>query len=142
MSNLQFAKDLYGHFARGDVASFLAGCDSAIEWYQAEGNPYQMDGAAWHGPQTIVEKLFVPMGRDWEAFSVTVDNLHDAGDHVAMEGRYTGTYRPTGKRFDSQVCHILHFQNGKLIRFQQYCDTAQLQRVMDQSMSARAVTRS
>ena len=130
MSNLQLAKDLYAHFARGDVPSFLAGCDPAIEWHQAEGNPYQMDGAAWHGPQTILEKLIAPVGRDWEDFSVNVTALHDAGDHIVMEGRITGKYKPTGKRLDAQTCDILRFRGGKLVHFQQYYDTAQLQNVM------------
>ena len=31
MSNLQLAKDLYAHFARGDVPSFLAGCDELTD---------------------------------------------------------------------------------------------------------------
>ena len=130
MSNMQLARDMYANFARGDVASVLAAYDPALEWYEAEGNPYQMDGTAWHGPASVLDKLFAPMGRDWEGFSVNIDTLHEAGDHVVMEGRYTGTFKPTGKQFDAQVCHILRFRNGKLIRFQQYCDTAQLQQVM------------
>jgi len=129
-SNLQLAKDMYANFARGDVASVLAGYDPALEWSEAEGNPYQMDGAAWHGPQSVLDKLFARMGGDWESFSVNIGTLHEAGDHVVMEGRYTGSYRSTGAPLDAQVCHILQFRDGKLIRFQQYVDTAQLQRVM------------
>ena len=130
MSNLQLAKDMYANFARGNVEALLADYHPALEWYEAEGNPYQLDGAAWHGPQAVVEKLFAPISRDWDGFAVNIATLHEAGEHVVMEGRYTGVYKPTGKRFDSQVCHILRFRDGKLIRFQQYCDTAQLQRVM------------
>lgn len=129
-TNLQLAKDMYAHFARGDVTAVLAGYDRALEWYEAEGNPYQMDGTAWHGPQAVFDRLFAPMGRDWEGFSISIHSLHEAGDHVVMEGRYTGTFKPTGAKFDAQVCHVLQFGNGKLVRFQQYCDTAQLQRVM------------
>jgi uncharacterized protein len=45
-------------------------------------------------------------------------------------GRYVGTYKPTGKSLDAQVCHVLKFRDGKLTSFQQFVDTAQLQDVM------------
>jgi len=130
MSNLQRAKDIYTAFARGDVPTVLAIFHPAIEWREAEGNPYQPDGAAWLGPQSVLEKLFINLGSDWEGFAVNVGKLHEAGEHVVMEGRYTGRYKPSGKSLDAQVCHVLRFQDNKLASFQQYVDTAQLQTVM------------
>ena len=127
MSNIRFAKDLYAAFARGDIPAVLAGFDPEVEWRQAEGNPYQPDGAAWVGPQVILEKLFMRLGSEWDGFAVNVRTLHDAGEHVVMEGRYTGTYKATGKSIDAQMCHVLRFRDGKLVRFQQYVDTGQLQ---------------
>ena len=130
MSNVQFAQDIYEAFGQGDIPSVLAGFGPAIEWREAEGNPYQPSGAAWIGPQAVLEKLFMRIGSEWDGFTVNVRTLHDAGDYVVMEGRYTGTYKPSGKSIDTQVCHVLRFQDGKLVSFQQYVDTAQLQAVM------------
>lgn len=129
-NNIQNAKELYATFARGDIPAVLAMFDAKIEWKQAEGNPYQPSGAAWVGPQTILEKLFKRLGAEWEGFTVNVRQLHDAGEHVIMEGRYSGKYKPTGKSVDAQACHILRFRNGKLTSFQQYLDTGQLQAAM------------
>jgi len=130
MSNVQFAKDMYGAFARGDIPAVLAGFHSEIQWRQAEGHPYQPDGVAWVGPQAVLEKLFMRIGADWEGFTVTASTFHDAGENVVMEGRYTGTYKPSGRRLDAQMCHVLRFRDGKLVNFQQYVDTGQLQAVM------------
>jgi ketosteroid isomerase-like protein len=130
MSNVKLAKDLYAGFARGDIPAVLAGFHPQIEWREAEGNPYQPDGAAWVGPQAVLEKLFMSLGSEWEGFTVNVRTLHDAGEHVVMEGRYTGTYKPSRKSVDAQVCHVLRFRDGKLLSFQQYVDTAQMQTVM------------
>jgi uncharacterized protein len=130
MSNVQLAKDIYAAFARGDIPAVLAAFDPAVQWRQAEGNPYQPDGAAWVGPQAVLEKLFMRIGAEWEGFTITVRALHDAGDHVVMEGRYTGTYKPSGKSIDAQMCHVLRIRNGKLVSFQQYVDTGQLQAAM------------
>ena len=130
MSNVQFAKDIYAAFGRGDIPTVLAKCHPEIKWREAEGNPYQPDGAAWVGPQAVLEKLFMRIGSEWDDFTVSVRALHDAGEHVVMEGRYTGTYKPSGKNVDAQVCHVLRFQDGKLLSFQQYVDTGQLQGAM------------
>ena len=115
---------------RGDIPTVLAGFHPEIEWRQAEGNPYQPDGAAWVGPQAVLEKLFMRIGSEWEGFTVTVRTLHDAGEYVVMEGRYTGLYKPSGKSVDAQMCHVMRFRDGKLLSFQQYVDTGQLQKVM------------
>jgi ketosteroid isomerase-like protein len=49
---------------------------------------------------------------------------------TASSLKYTGTYKPTGKSMDTQVCHVWDVKNGKVTRFQQYVDTAKLQDVM------------
>ena len=136
MSNLQLAKDIYAAFGRGDIPAVLASFDPAITWHEAEGNPYQPDGRGWVGPQAVLENLFMSLGSEWDGFAVDVAQLHDAGEYVIMEGRYSGTYKPSGKNIDAQVCHVLHFRNGKLARFQQYVNTAQLQAVMAPRMLA------
>ncbi len=130
MSNVQLAKDIYAAFGRGDIPTVLAGFHPQIQWREAEGNPYKPDGAAWVGPQAILEQLFMRLGSEWDAFTVHVGTLEDAGDAVVMEGRYSGRYKASGKSLDSQVCHVLRFRDGKLVSFQQYADTAQLQTVM------------
>ncbi len=130
MGNVQLAKEIYAAFGRGDIPTVLGGFHPEIEWRQAEGNPYAPAGTAWIGPQAVLEKLFMRLGSEWEGFTVTVRTLHDAGEHVVMEGRYTGTYKPSGRSVDAQACHVLRFQEGKLRSFQQYLDTGQLQAVM------------
>ena len=130
ISNVQLAKDIYAAFGRGDIPAVLALFHPEIHWREAEGNPYQPDGAAWVGPQAVLEKLLMRIGSEWEGFTVSVRALHDAGDHVVTEGRYTGTYKPTGQSIDAQLCHVLRFRDGKLASFQQYVDTGQLQAAM------------
>jgi ketosteroid isomerase-like protein len=129
-SNVRNAEELYAAFARGDIPAVLAMCDSELQWSQAEGHPYQPDGAAWFGAQTVLEKLFKRIGSEWEDFKANIRAIHDAGEYIVVEGRYTGIHKPSSRSLDAQMCHVLRFRNGKLYRFQQYVDTAQLQAVM------------
>src|SRR4051812_47094057 len=109
MTNLQFATDMYDAFGRGDIQTVLAAFHPDIQWREAEGNPYEPAGTDWTGPGAVLEKLFMRLGSEWDAFTVVVRTLHDAGEHIVMEGRYTGTYKSSGRRLDAQVCHVLRF---------------------------------
>ncbi len=130
MSNATFLRGLYEAFGRGDVPTVLQAMNPDIEWREAEGNPYQPDGSAWRGPDAIVKNLFVKLGTEWDGFTIHTKQFHDAGDTVVVEARYTGTYKSTGKKLDAQVCHVWKVRNGKIVSFQQYVDTSQLQDVM------------
>jgi ketosteroid isomerase-like protein len=72
----------------------------------------------------------VKLGSDWDGFTVSPKDFHDAGDTVVVEGRYTGSYKATGKSLDAQVTHVWRLRNSKVVSFRQYVDTAQLQDVM------------
>jgi len=124
MSHVAFVKEVYAKFGAGDIPAVLAMFDPSIEWREAEGNPYQPTGEPWNGPQAVLENPFVRLGSEWDRFTVTPQRFHDAGESVVVEGRYTG------KELDARVCHVWTLREGKLARFQQYVDTAQLCAVM------------
>jgi ketosteroid isomerase-like protein len=130
MGNVEIMRGGYEAFARGDVPSVLALFAPDIEWREAESNPYKPDGKAWIGPDAIVQNLFMRLGSEWDGFTVTPKALHDAGDTVVAECRYTGVHRATGKSIDAQACHVWRFDDGKIASFQQYVDTAQMQDAM------------
>ena len=130
MDNVRLMKNLYDAFGRGDIPSVLGAMSPGIRWYQAEGNPYRPTGEAWVGPDAVLNNLFVKLGGEWDGFTVHPKSFHDAGDSVIVEGRYTGTYKPTGNSMDTQMCHVWDVKGGKVTRFQQYVDTAKLHQVM------------
>ncbi|MEP6659151.1 MAG: nuclear transport factor 2 family protein [Acidimicrobiales bacterium] len=131
MNNVESIRSLYEAFGRGDVPTVLGAFDSNIEWREAEGNPYKPDGRPWIGPDAILQNLFMKMGTDWDGFTVHPKEFSDAGETVVVEGRYTGTFKATGKSLDAQLCHVWRLRNGKVTSFQQYVDTAQLQDLME-----------
>jgi uncharacterized protein len=131
MGNVQLVRDAYDCFGRGDIPALLGMMHPNIEWSEAEGNPYQPSGKAWKGPDAIVQNLFVKIGADFDGtFVVQPKDFHDAGDTVVVEGRYTGTFKTTGKNLDAQFCHVFKVRDGKLTSFQQFVDTGQMQDVM------------
>jgi ketosteroid isomerase-like protein len=127
------ARGVYEAFAQGDVPTVLAGMDPNIEWREAESNPYEPSGAAWIGPDAIVNNLFMKLATEWDGFAVHPQQYHDAGETVVVEGRYTGKYKATGADLDAQFCHVFKFKDDKVTSFQQFTDTAKFQAAMGAS---------
>lgn len=130
MNNVNLIKNVYEAFGRGDIPSVLGAMSPDIRWHQAESNPYRPSGEPWIGPDSVLSNLFMRLGAEWEGFTVQPKSFHDAGDSVIVEGRYTGSFKPTGKSLNVQFCHVWNVRDGKLTKFQQYVDTAKLQEGM------------
>ena len=130
MSNVELVQYIYEKFKHGDAQSILATFAPDVEFRLAEGHPYQPSGQPWCGKDTITQHFFTRAGPEWDGWSMAVANVHEMGETVVVEGRYTGVYKPTGKALDAQACHVWQFRNGMVTRFHQYSDTAQLQEVM------------
>ena len=130
MGNVQILKDVYDAAAHDDIPSVLAAFDPGIEWREAEGHPYQLDGKPWVGVDAVRENLFMNLDSEWDGFTVSPQAFHDAGDTVVVECRYTGVHNATGKTLDAQACHVWKLAGGKVTSFQQYVDTGQMQDAM------------
>jgi hypothetical protein len=132
MDNVEFMKGLYEAFAAGDIPKVLGSMSEEIEWWEAEGNPWNI-GRAFVGPQEVVEGVFARIGSEFEGFEVVPDRLLGDGDQVVMIGRYRGKGAATGKLLDAQVVHVWRVTDGKVARFEQFVDTRQLADVLGDS---------
>jgi ketosteroid isomerase-like protein len=130
LANVELARQLYDAFNRADMPAVLALFDPAIEFREAEGNPYRPDGTPWIGPQTILTELFMRIGQEWDGFSVRPGVIRAMDGGAVMEGRYTAVFKETGRALDMPICHVLLMRDGRITHFQQYADTASLQWVM------------
>jgi hypothetical protein len=86
----------YKAVAQGDVAGVVATLRPDVRWTEAEGFPYY--SGTWHSPQEVVEKLLVPLSRDWSEFAATASEYLEDGERVVTFGVYSGVYKVTGKR--------------------------------------------
>jgi len=114
----------YDALARGDVPAVLAVLDPDIEWTEAERFPYY--SGTWHGPQAVVDNLFIPLSRDWDGFSGKVHEFIADGDRVVTLGTYAGTSKKTGRAFTAAFAHVWTVRGEKLTRFNMHTDTAKV----------------
>ena len=124
---------MYEAFGRGDIPFVIGALDPDVEWWEAENFIYA-DRNPYVGPQAVLEGVFVRIGNEWEWFTVTPIEVLDAGDSVVGRGHYAGKYRQTGREVKAQFAHVFSFRNGKVVKFQQYTDTAQFQKAVDSTL--------
>lgn len=115
----------YEAFDQGDMDRFAGLMAPDIVWNEAEGNPYA-DLNPYVGPEAVMSGLMARFVSEWEDISVTPGEYVVEGDRVVVFGRYKETWKATGKKLDIPFVHSWTVQDGKLVRFQQYTDTAAL----------------
>jgi ketosteroid isomerase-like protein len=121
MSNVDIVKGVYAAFGAGDVPKVLASMDPQIQWTQTAG--YKL-GGVHRSPQAVLENVFAKIPVEFASFSVDVERLVDAGNVIAMQGHYVAKGKATGKSVRAAVAHVIELSGGKIVRFDQYVDSA------------------
>ena len=71
-----------------------------------------------------------------EDLHLTVRRVVGCGNTGLVEGSYSAVNKANGQRLDAQAARVWDFENGKVIRWQQYTDTWQFARVTGTSRLA------
>ena len=122
--NVETVRGAYEAHSKRDVAAAMSVLAPDVEWHQAENFIYA-DHSPYVGPQAMLGGLFARFMAEWDDFTTVANELLDAGDKVIGLGYYSGTYKKTGKAVHAQFAHVWTMRDGKVVRFDQYTDTAQ-----------------
>lgn len=125
-NNLSVIEGAYNAFAKGDVPSVLAALDDDVVWNEAEGNALA-DGNPYKGPDAVLNGVFTRIGADHEYFNLVDIQLYEmSNNQVLATLRYQAKLKKNGVVIDAQAAHFWTLKKGKVISFQQYVDTKQL----------------
>jgi ketosteroid isomerase-like protein len=127
MSNVDFVKSVYAAFGAGDVPKVLGSMHPQIQWTQTPGYRF---GGTHRSPQAVLENVFAKIPVGFESFSIDVERLIDAGNVVVMQGAYVAKGKATGKSVRAAVAHVIEISDGKIVRFDQYVDSATINPVL------------
>lgn len=121
---IDIVRGFYDALGRGDVTGVLGRLHDKLEWTEAERFPYY--SGTWRSPQEVLDKLLVPLTRDWDGFSAKVHDFIAEGGRVVSLGVYSGTFKATGKSMTSPFAHVWTVRDGRLASFNMYTDTAKV----------------
>lgn len=110
------------------MPSVIAVLHPQLEWTEAEGFPYF--SGTWTQPHNVVEKLLMPLMRDWDNFSAVPNDCIVEGERVVSLGHYRGVNKATGKTMLVPFAHVWLVLDDKLKCFNMYTDTLLVDRAL------------
>jgi len=84
----------------------------------------------FHGAETVIQDVLIPFREAWE-LSLESPRYVEDGDTIVVLGQYRAINKPTGKQVDEPVAHVWDLKEGKIARFEQYMDTASVQKQLE-----------
>ena len=134
--NLRIVQEGYADFARGDVQTLLGKFADDIEWVipGSKNNPL----AGTYKGRNRVAEFFKLLSDLTEISTFEPREFVAQGDKVVVLGRETGRVKSTGRGFQSDWAMAFTLRNGKIVKFQEYTDTANLEAAFSGAQSASA----
>jgi len=123
-SPIEVVQRFYNALGRADVPGVLATLSDGVEWTESERFPYY--SGTWHGPQAVLDNLFVRVANEWKDFAATPSDFIADGDRVVVLGTYTGTFKKTGRDLLAPFAHVWTVSGETLTKFVQYTHTAKV----------------
>lgn len=114
----------YAAGAEGDVEGMFKDFAPNITWKESDGSKY---AGTFTGMEEIGANVFGPINAEWENFGAIPEVIiaDEATGRVAAVCNYVGTFRDTGKPQNVRVVHVWTVVDGKIVAFEQVCDTAE-----------------
>lgn len=122
-NNLEIVKTFFEAGPKGDVEAARAVLDDNIEWIEPDV-PGLWFAGKHHGAEESLREVVMPTLDRIDDFGIIIDEYLNAGDDIVALGRFFGKGKETGKKLDIPACFVCTVQNGKIIRFRAYHNTA------------------
>jgi ketosteroid isomerase-like protein len=135
--NAQLVSTIFEEVAKGNGAPFWDACHPDVTWRLIGHGSWSGE---FVGKQTIIDEIFRPLNRALVERATIPVRVIDGGDVVVLQAVGRGLTRD-GRRYDNDYAFIIHFRDGKIARYEEYCDTELIARVLPDRNAAKSLPR-
>jgi ketosteroid isomerase-like protein len=121
-TNLRVVERAYTAFQTSDAETLMAQFSDDISWNIPTIENVRVSGTRV-GKANVAE-FFATLAQDQEALQFEPQRFVSEGDLVVSLGRYRWRVRATGREIVSDFAHVFTVSNGRIVRFQEFMDTA------------------
>ncbi len=107
--------------AAGDLEALRATLAPDVEWTEMAGFPL---AGTYRTPDGVTSNVMERLGEDWDEWIAHDDTYIVEGENVVVLARYTARNTTTGKDLNARVAHHFVVRGGRIVRFEQFVDTA------------------
>ncbi|GAA3016760.1 nuclear transport factor 2 family protein [Kitasatospora sp. NPDC006786] len=113
--------------ARGDLAALRATLADDVEWTEMAGFPL---AGTYRTPKGVTTHVMERLAAEWDDWTAHDDTYVVDGETVVVLGRYTAVHKTTGKPLAVRIAHRFTVRGGRIVRFEQFTDTALVREAM------------
>ena len=135
--NAQLVSTIFDELAKGNGAPFWDACHADVVWRTIGQGSWSGE---FVGKQTIINEIFRPLNRVLVERATTPTRLIDGGEVVVLQAMGKNLTRD-GQRYDNDYVFVIHFRDGKITRYEEYCDTDLIARVLPDRNAVKAEPR-
>ena len=136
--NAQLVSGVFEEIAKGNGAPFWEACHDYVVWRTIGEGSWSGE---FSGKQTIIDEIFRPLERVLVERATIPTRLIDGDDVIVVQARGKNATRD-GQRYDNDYVFVIHFKDGKIARYEEYCDTELIARVLPDRNAAKSIPRS
>jgi uncharacterized protein len=136
--NAELVSAIFDEVAQGNGAPFWEACHDDVVWRTIGAGSWSGEFA---GKQTIIDEIFRPLNRALVERATIPTRVIDGGDIIVLQANGKNRTRD-GQRYDNEYAFIIHFRDGKIVRFEEYCDTELIARVLPDRHAAKSLPKS
>ena len=130
--NVQIVKKIYESFAAGDMEASMRDMDDHIVWKHPGVNTSIPFAGTFKGHEGVRQFFSIAM-KTLEVLDQRVNDFVASGDKVVALGYEHMRVIKTGKDYESNWAHVYTFKDGKVIKFEEFIDTAELAAAFDEN---------
>jgi len=123
--NTQVIKDAYAAFARGDIKAILDSLGENVVWQGVIGTEGVLPQSGVRRGRTAVAEFFKQVADTTDFTAFEPQTFVAQGNIVVALGRYSAKMKPSGGQFSSSWVMVFTLENGKVVDFKEYSDSAQ-----------------
>ena len=120
-SDVETLRSGYEAFNRADIPAVLNLFDPAIEWQEPGGG--DAPRGTFRGSESVGRDVFAAVPQYFAEFRAEPERFIDAGEHVAVVGRFRGRSKG-GRALDAPFVHVWTMRDGKAARFYNHVEAA------------------
>lgn len=135
--NARLIHAIFEELAKGNGAAFWEACHDDVVWRTIGQGSWSGE---FIGKQAIIDEIFRPLNRVLVERATIPTRLIDGGDVIVLQARGRNLTRD-GQRYDNDYAFVIHFRGGKIARYEEYCDTDLIARVLPDRIAAKSMSR-
>ena len=135
--NAQLVTAIFDEVAKGNGAPFWEACHDDVVWRTIGKGSWSGE---FTGKQTILDEVFRPLNRVLIERATIPTRVIDGGDVIVVQANGKNLTHD-GQRYDNDYVFVIHFEGGKIVRYEEYCDTELIANVLPDRIAAKSIPR-